>query len=287
VWKAGEFRQALSGRDASLWASVFNVMDSGNYVDEASRIPTGSNILFLKNTIDELARKYNQSEDTFRSEFEAVRTVLYHERSKRQRPLKDDKILTDWNGLMIGSLALGGRVLGNRQYADAAEKAAHFILNTLRDASGNLLHRYRDGEAAIPANACDYAFLIHGFIELYHAASDPVWLDASVSLQNQMITDFWDSEHGGFFLAGFRSRDLPVLPKDMYDGAIPSANSVSLHNLLRLSKLTGNSDWNARAEQLLRIFSDPVRSNPTAYSYGLIGIDLYYSDRKNDGSGDI
>lgn len=276
VWKADEFKKAIGDYEASFWASILHVNETGNYSDEASRIQTGNNILFLGNSLEHHAKTYGVSIDRLYSDFESIRLKLFESRLKRVRPLKDDKILSDWNGLMIASLAIGGKILDNKSYTLAAEKASHFIFESMMDTSGKLYHRYRNGDASIESNACDYAYLIMGFIELYATTTNSFWLKKAVELQSQMIDEFWDSGSGGFFLIRSNSKDLPVLPKDIYDGALPSANSVSFHNLLRLSQITGNPLWKQKAQELLCTFSDTIRSNPTLYTFALTALDLYY-----------
>ena len=136
--------------------------------------------------------------------------------------------MTDWNGLMIAALARGGRLLENSQYTDAAKGAAEFILANMRKSDGRLYHRYRQGELAIKAQASDYAFFIFGLLELYQATFKPEYLREAITLQHLLLDDFWDNENGGYYTIAETAQDLPVRPKELYDGAIPSANSASL-----------------------------------------------------------
>jgi uncharacterized protein YyaL (SSP411 family) len=175
---------------------------------------------------------------------------------------------------MIAALALGSRVLQNPDYAARARRAADFILNDMRDRDGRLRHRFRDGEAAIPAQAADYAFFIYGLLHLYRSTFDVSCAETALALQEIMIDEFWDSGDGGFFLTGTADGDLPVRPKELYDGAIPSANSVALYNLLQLSRLTGNSRWEARAQELVRSVAGTVTAQPAAFTFFLMGLDF-------------
>jgi uncharacterized protein YyaL (SSP411 family) len=136
---------------------------------------------------------------------------------------------------------------------------------------GRLLHRYRDGEAGIAAQADDYAFLVWGLLELHGATLDPAHLEWAVRLQKQMVDDFWDAAKGGFFLTAGTETDLPVRPKALYDGAVPSANSVSLANLTRLFRLTGDARWAEWADLLSRAFAGSVKANPQAFTCFLMG----------------
>jgi len=193
------------------------------------------------------------------------------------RPLKDDKILTDWNGLMIAALSQAARLLNRAEYGHAALKAAQFLLTGMRDESGRLYHRFRDGDLAIEAHASDYAFLIYGLLNLYMATSDNIFAQEAQILQQDMLREFWDEKQGGFFSTGRQMEDLPVRPKELYDGALPSVNSVSLHNLLWLGRLTGDSKWETKAHELIRAFAGTVQSQPTAFTFFLCALDTIRS----------
>ena len=195
-------------------------------------------------------------------------------RKTRVHPLKDDKVLTDWNGLMIAALAQGARVLGRRDYAEAAERAARFVLDTLLKSDGRLFHRFREGERAVSGQAGDYAFFIYGLLHLYRSPFDIAWAEQAAALQEVMLKELWDDTSGGFFLIGAENRELPVRPKEIYDGAIPSANSVALMNLLWLSRLTGNTEWADKADQMVRAFAGTIGRQPSAFTFFLCGLDF-------------
>jgi len=150
-----------------------------------------------------------------------------------------DKILTDWNGLMIAALARGAQVLGKEAYAEAALNCADFILNRLRDPEGRLLHRYREGSAGISGNADDYAFMVWGLIEIYEAVFNAGYLKIAIDLNRDMISSFWDDAKGGLFFTPKHGEVTIIRKKQIYDGAVPSANSVAMLNMLRLSRFTG------------------------------------------------
>ncbi|OQX12060.1 MAG: thioredoxin domain-containing protein [Desulfobacteraceae bacterium IS3] len=263
VWTKQEFEDLLGKSEAEFWGKKFNLTQDGNFSDEATRQKTGANILHLSEALN--------SEDKQR--WETARAALFNAREKRIHPLKDDKILTDWNGLMIAALAFGARVLDTPEYLAAAEKASEFIMKNLRDKNGGLLHRYRDGEAKIEAFADDYAFLILGLSELYDSSKNPLYLEQAVCLQKTMIEKFRDNDNGGFFMTA--GNELPARPKELYDGALPSANSVALLNLLRLSRFTGDSQWKEKASEIIRTFAGTVKPAPSAYTYFMIGAELY------------
>ncbi len=276
VWSQEEFQTVL-GDEAAPYERMFNVAPEGNFFDEATQRKTGTNILHLDRSMDEWSKETGVDRKEIHNQWERVRKKLFDHRERRVHPLKDDKVLTSWNGLMIAALALGARILDEPAYAEAAERAARFILNTLRKEDGRLFHRYREEESAVEAHADDYAYLILGLLELYAATYDPYFLEQVVLLQKQMLIDFWDDASGGFYLTAEGAKELPVRPKELYDGASPSANSVSFLNLLRLSRLTGDPDWEKRASELMRAFAGTVKKQPTAFAYFLMGVDFALS----------
>jgi hypothetical protein len=175
---------------------------------------------------------------------------------------------------MIAALALGARILNRSGYGRAARKAVDFILSKMRGENGRLYHRYRDGELAVEAHAGDYAFLIHGLLSLYQTTYDLTLAEEAKRLQSKMIERFWDEENGGFFSTPNGSVELPVRPKELYDGAIPSANSVALFNLVFLSRLTGDPQWESRAQAQIRAFAGSLKSQPQAFTYFLCALDF-------------
>jgi len=274
VWTTEEFQRVLEGEDSKRWESILRLSPEGNFTDEATRKKTGANIVHLTASLKKWAQKAGVPEAEFETEWARIRDRLYRVREQRIHPLKDDKILTDWNGLMIAALALGARILNNSEYETAARKAADFVLQKMRDAQGRLYHRFRDGELAVEAHAADYAFLIHGLLSLYQTTFDLKFAEQARELQQEMTTNFWDDENGGFFSTPAGNVELPVRPKELYDGAIPSANSVALFNLLFLSRLTGNPQWEDRAQAQIRAFAGTVKSQPTAFTYFLCALDF-------------
>jgi hypothetical protein len=246
----------------------------GNFTDEATRQKTGANILHLTAPLKNWAEKLDLTEDQLGQDWVTIRDQLFRDREKRIHPLKDDKILTDWNGLMIAALAMGARILNKSEYENAARKAADFILSKMRDQDGRLYHRFRDGELAVEAHAGDYAFVIHGLLSLYQTTYDLAFAEEAKALQEKMMERFWDEEDGGFFSTPNESDELPVRPKELYDGAIPSANSVALFNLVFLSRLTADPLWEKRAQAQIRAFAGTVKSQPQAFTYFLCALDF-------------
>ncbi len=271
LWQEEEIRQAL-GEQANLILTLFSVQKKGNFRQEAHGRPAGLNILHLKKPLPALAADLNLSEKDLQRRAEEARQKLFAIREKRVHPYKDDKILTDWNGLMIAAFARGSLALDEPKYARVAEKAAEFILRTLRRPDGRLLHRYRQGEASILATVDDYAFLTWGLIELYEATFRTHYLQTALDLTQDLLKHFWDEKPGGFYFTPDDGESLLIRQKEIYDGAIPSGNSVAMWNLLRLGRMTANSDMEKKAEELSCAFSTQVIRMPSAYTQLLVAL---------------
>jgi uncharacterized protein YyaL (SSP411 family) len=275
VWSWDAFNKVAGpAADRIPWHEIFNLRPEGNFADQATHQKSGDNIPHLTRSWSQWAKTLDVAPQWLADRWEVFRDKLFHHRKQRVAPLKDDKVLTDWNGLMVAALALGARALGRQNYTVAAEKAVTFIQSRLTDSNGRLLHRYRDGQAAIDGQAGDYAFLIMGLIELYRTTLKTNHLTYAIALQQKMDAAFWDSDRGGYYLIDAKNTELPVRPKELYDGAMPSANSVALSNLMLLSRLTGNPDWEARAHRLTRAFASTVARQPAAFTHFLNGLDL-------------
>ena len=274
VWTTEEIENILKKDESNLLKKAFNVEDRGNYLEESTKTKTGSNILHLTESINNLAKQFTFTEQEFRDKLEEIREKLFNIRVKRIHPHKDDKVLTDWNGLMIAALARGSQILGEPLYLKAAEKAANFILKNLRKLDGRLLHRFRDGNSEIDAYLDDYAFFIWGLLELYETTFDNFYLKTAIALNKTQIEHFWDDNIGGFFFTADDGEKLLVRQKDIYDGAIPSGNSVSMLNLLKLAQLTWDHDLEDKADYLNRVFAESVKNNTAAYSYLMVAINF-------------
>ena len=274
VWTEGELKETLGDKDAELIITNFNTSKSGNFTEEAGGHQSGANILHLKKPLSETAPSYEISEEEFSERIEKTRVTLFNEREKRIHPYKDDKILTDWNGLMIAAFSMAGRTFNDPEYTKAASKAANFLLKDLRDSNGKLLHRFRNGDAGITANIDDYAFLIWGLLELYESTFDVAYLKAALALQDNLDKGFWDNKYGGYYFTSNDAEELISRQKEIYDGAIPSGNSVAGLNLLKLSRITGNVEYEKKADQLGKAFSETISSGPMAYTLFMMGLDF-------------
>jgi len=273
VWTEQEIDKLLSPEEARLAKKVFGLTPEGNFKDEATGRRTGANILHLPLPLDQAAESLGIDPENLSSQLETVRSKLLTARNQRIRPLLDDKVLTDWNGLMIAALAQAGRILGNDEYTQAAKQSARFILESMYQ-DGRLLHRYRDGQAAIPGMLDDYAFFIHGLIELHTATAERQYLESALDLTRTCLHHFWDPHNGGFYLTPDDGEDLLTRPKEVTDGAIPSGNSVFLSNLLRLGQLTDNTELAQKANELITAFSGTVAEIPAGCTFFLCGLDM-------------
>jgi uncharacterized protein YyaL (SSP411 family) len=273
VWRLDEIRQVLGPQEADWVIRVFNVTAGGNFSEHPTE-STGENILHRTESLLQLAGEFSISEQELEERLETARQKLFAYREKRPHPHKDDKILTDWNGLMIAAFAKAAQAFDEPEYAQAARRAAEFVFKNLHSPEGRLLHRYRDGQAAMQANLDDYAFLIWGMIELYETSFDLKDLDAALELNQEVIRRFWDDRSGGFYFTAEDGENLLVRQKEIYDGAIPSGNSVQTLNLLRLGRMTASADFEERAAQIGRAFSKSVAQSPSAFTQLMIGLDF-------------
>jgi hypothetical protein len=274
LWTPQEIRSALDGPDAELVVEVFGVVEGGNFLDQATGGKTGRSILHLDRPLKQIADAKGASLDDLRARLERGREELYRVRKQRVSPLLDDKVLTDWNGLMISAMAVAGQAFGEERYTEAAVRAAAFIRAHLVDNEGRLLKRYRDGEAAHPAILEDYAFLIGGLLDIYEATFDAEHLQWAIELEAQMTTHFEDAVRGGFYLSADDGEDLFVRAKEVYDGAIPSGNSAAVLDLARLARLTGDMSYEDRGWRAIRAFSAEVARAPVGHTHFLLGLDF-------------
>jgi len=274
LWTQEEVRQALGNEEANFVAKVFNIEKDGNFAEQATGRRSGVNILHLRKALGELASDLNLSQQDLQAHLELIRQKLFAYREKRVHPMKDDKILTDWNGLMIAALAKGAQAFDEPEYAEAACRAADFILGDMRKPDGRLLHRYRDGQAGVEANLDDYAFLVWGLIELYEAIFDARHLEVALELTSDMVRHFWDEDGGGLYLTPDDGESLFVRKKEIYDGAIPSGNSVAMLNLLRLGRMTATSALEEKAARIGSAFSGSVKQSPSAHTQLMVALDF-------------
>jgi len=278
LWTRAEINELLGNEEALQFAAIYDITISGNF--EGKNIPN-----LIKSNWAEI-----ETDPQLKAKLEAMREKLFLAREKRVHPFKDDKILTSLNGLMIAALSYAGRVMDDSEYIDAAEKSARFILSRMTSEDGRLLGRYRDGIAANYGLLDDYAFLSWGLMEAYSATFDVLYLEKAISLTDSMIEQFWDDEKGGFFLNGKEADKLILRPKEFYDGAIPSGNSVAAMNLVRLARMTGSGRYEIYIEKLFAAAAFIAYKSPNALThlidaymeYTSPSIEVTISGDKND-----
>lgn len=261
IWDTQELKTVL-GDEAAFVSKRWNISEEGNFRDESTGKKNGKNIPHLSDLLETAdADRMNTS-----------RKNLFDFREKRIHPLKDTKVLADWNGLMIAAVAKAGRAFGNQEYIDAAIKANAFIESEMTKESGELWHRWREGHKLVQGNLEDYAFMIFGLLELYETTLDSNYLKTALNYNAILTGSFVDTVHGGYFMTADDAEELIIRPKEFYDGAIPSGNSVQMFNLLKLARLTGRSELEQQADQVGNAFGNMMNRSPSNFSQALTAI---------------
>lgn len=258
LWTEKDIVKTLGAREADIFSYCYGIEFDGNALHDPQNEFTGLNILYLAHSPEEAATKFSKSVDEIEQSLEHARALLFAKRSKRIRPHLDDKIITAWNGLMIGALARAGAILQEKTYLDAAVQAVGFIKDNLYDSGSKRLHRrYRDGEAAHAGQLDDYAFLVAGLLDLYQVVQDPFYIKWAQELTTTTVEVFWDESTGGFY-DSVEDPKVPVRLKSDYDGSEPAANSVAAMNLVLVGRITAQTGWLERARNTLSAFSNQL-----------------------------
>jgi uncharacterized protein len=273
VWSVDEIKSIL-GDDSDLIILMFNAKDEGNFTEETGHSDGGNNILHLSKSMAEWAEELEIDESELEKKIELSRKKLFDVREKRVHPHKDEKILTDWNALMISAFARAGRIFGNDHYIHQAEKAIQFIEKYLFNDDGELLHRFFEGGSGIDAMIDDYSLLVAAYLDLYEATFETDYMAKAVELNERMIVLFKDLESGGYFNNSGLGEKLISRMKEIYDGAIPSGNSQAFNNLLHLWKITGESKYLTEAKLMITAFSGQILEYPPSHSKFLSGMDF-------------
>ncbi len=274
LWKTEEIENILGKDESDLFVKIYNVKREGNWHDPVHDENRGTNILHLEKNINAIAEELKLDEKKLRYALKTMKENLFQKREERIHPFKDTKILTDWNGLMISAFAKAAQVFDKNEYCEAAEKAVYFILKNLVNDEGRLLHRFKDGESGILANADDYAFFIAGLLDLYETGFNSSYLKTAIDLNSDFIKYFWDEEGGGFYFTPYDGEKLLIRQKEIYDGAVPSGNSVEALNLLRIGRITGNTDYEKKASTIFKTFSGIIENSPQAFTQTLVALDF-------------
>ena len=268
TWTPSEFEALLGADNAAVVAAAYGVTAGGNF--------EGRNILHRVKTDREVGSALRMSPKRVAEALASARATLYNARTARPPPIRDDKVIAAWNGLMISAFARAGWAFGDAGYVDAARSAAAFVLGNMRDDTGGLARTYRDGSKAAVAFLDDFAFMIASCLDLYEATAEPEWLVAALELQSEQDRRFLDEEGGGYFLTPNEGEALLVREKPGYDQAVPSGNSVAADNLLRLHDITEDEQRRLAAERSFAAFSLQITRAPTAFPRMLVALDHYY-----------
>jgi uncharacterized protein YyaL (SSP411 family) len=271
TWTPAEIEAILGKERARIVTAYYAVTDKGNF--------EGRNILHTSKPLDQVAKDLNLPPEKVRTVIQESKDLLYNARAKRPPPLRDEKILTAWNGLMISAHAQAALVLEDARYADRAQRAADLVLTKMYK-DGRLLRSYKGGQVRHNGYLDDYAFLIAGLLDLYEATGNPRWLKEALALDKVLEEHYEDKQAGGFFMTSNDHEELLAREKPSYDGAEPSGNSVQARNLLRLHEFTTEDRYRVRAEKTLRAFGDTLKKAPAALSELLLAADYHLDTPK-------
>jgi uncharacterized protein YyaL (SSP411 family) len=267
VWTPAEVDAVLGARDGSLFRRAFGL-------DDPKEFEPGF-VLRRTASVETLGHDLHVTPEEVEARLNDARARLLLKRQTRRPVARDDKVLAAWNGLMIGALARGSQNLGNDAYLHAAEKAANFVLDRMRSPKGELLRTYRAGQAKIPGYLEDYAYLSEGLLALFAATHEPRWQQAARSLTDEQIRLFWDEQSKGFYFTSKDHEALIARTRNAFDAALPSANAVSVRNLIRLASLSGDAHYRELARQTLEAFAPSLAKAPRSLPVMALALEEY------------
>jgi len=273
LWSIKEIREILIG-EVEFFCDVFNIKEKGNYFDEVKGSMTGLNILNRTKSYEQIAADYNISLEEAENKINNSLEKLYHKRNQRIRPLLDNKILADWNGLAIAALAKAARVFNDNSLKDYAAKSIEFFKMNLLNDDFTINHRFINGKSGITGMIDDYAYILFGLMEYYELTGDKEILNLSENI-NKVFSQLFSDNNGGFFFTAANAEKLISRKKEIYDGATPSGNSVMMDVLLRLYTFTGKQEYFDSADKIIKTFATAVTNVPSAYTYLLVAADRY------------
>jgi len=266
VWTPQEIKAVMGEAVGDLVCRYYGVTENGNF--------EGKSILHVAQPIEAVAKTAGKSPEEIDLVLKEARQKLFRERERRAKPFRDEKILTSWNGMMIGAFVEGWNVTRNPRFLSAAGKAAEFILTHLYR-EGRLLRTFKDGIGKLNAYLDDYAFFIDALLDLSEATSDPRYLDQAKTLTARLIDQFWDDANGGFFFTSKDHESLIARYKSSADQSIPSGNAIAAQALLRLFYLTGEGSYFEKGERTLQFFSEAMEDNVFATGNLIATADFY------------
>lgn len=271
VWTPKEVEEHLGEKEAQVFNFYYDISEDGNFEEK--------NILNVRNSLAETAEVFKISQSELHAILSNGCEKLFSQREKRINPLRDEKVLTAWNGLMLSAFAEASAILQSEDYLQIAQKNADFILENMQK-DGYLLRSWKDGTAKLNAYLEDYANFADGLIELFQVSGEIKYLQEAKRLAEILINEFWDEENGGFFFTGNNHEELVVRSKDFFDNATPSGNSVAADVLLKLSKLTGEEKYERFAVAILRLVTSQVKRYPNGFGRVLSTLEFYLNPTK-------
>ncbi len=241
-------------------------------------------VLHRNKSLEKIAEEQDRSVSKLAAQLNQQKKTLFKARLNRKPMIRDDKVLTNWNGLMIHALAQAGSVLGRQDYLDAAEKCTHFILKEMNDSEKNLLHSYYHGKVGVSAYLDDYAFLVKGLLTLHDVTDNSEWLTVAKDLSKKQIDLFWDNDGHGFYFTSHGHEELIARSKTAYDSVIPSGNSVAVRNFVKLWDLTGDDQYKKLAEESLAFYASGLKNSPRGMAGMALALSEYLAGAKSGGS---
>lgn len=251
----------------AIFCEYFNVSEGGNF--------EGSNILNVKYSYQYLSKKYNLDVNQIENVIEDAMLNLFNEREKRIKPEKDDKTILSWNALAISSFIKGYKITNNEYYLKVASDAIRFIETKMKSSDGYLYRIYKNGSSKIPSYLDDYAFYINALLDIFEIKPDIYYLELAINYSDHLIKNFWDSNENNFYYTSIYHESLPIRNKILYDLAIPSGNSMSVSNFIRLYHITGNNDYMDFAEKMIKSSISSALENPFGFGCLLSSVYLY------------
>ena len=271
VWSAQDLRDVLGEEDAAVLARYFGVTEAGNF--------EGRNVLHRFTAPEAVAEGLGMTPEALAETVARGSEKLHAVRRTREWPLRDEKVLTAWNAMVLGALAEAAGTLERSDYLEEARVTARFLLSALRQ-DGRLLRTYRDGQAKLPGYLEDYAFTVDGLISLYESSLEPCWLEEARSLADAMLDLFWEEGRGTFYDTARDHETLIVRPRDIFDNAMPCGSSTATLALLRLGALTGQDAYRSAAVRALRSVRGLLAQHPAGFGHWLCALDFYLSTPK-------
>jgi uncharacterized protein YyaL (SSP411 family) len=276
LWTPEQLDEVLGEVDAKLARQVWNVTGEGNF--------EGTTILHLDQTPNEVARQLGLEPTELTAKLDQWTIAMRVAREQREHPLRDEKVISSWNGMMISAFAKASERLNHPLYLDAAVTAGDALWETLRKSDGSLQRIYFSQKTSIEGTQADYAYVAKAYLAIYDATASRIWLERAVALTDIMNERFWDADNGAYFMGAnvVAGTSLSTRPKELFDNSIPSGNSVALRVLSQLFRRTGNPDFEARANQLIAALSSRLKKQPSGFFYLLTGINEHLAGEAGD-----